>query len=191
MKTTFGTCILLSFFLLLSCKKEKKEEAYWPLGNYWKGTQAFGKVQAFRNGELWEASGIAYKVEPYPTLSIAFGTLDPIDSVLREDLGFSRIPYRVGQFSVYHPILVVNNPIWKDSLSSQYALLYDDLIGPAFHPDTTKNNWIWIEAIDSVQKIIKGKFDVTYRIEPAGASGTHYPPEVHFSNGIFEVKVHQ
>ncbi len=191
MKISLATSILLATALFFACKKEKKEEMYWPLGTYWKGPQTYGKVHALRNGEVWEGSGIASYLEAYPTCSISFGTFDPIDSVSTEDLSFSKVPYRVGQFVVHNSIVVVNNPIWVDSLSSLYALLYDDLAGPFFYVDTTKNNWILIESIDSIQKIIKGKFDVTYRIEPNGEANTKYPREVHFSEGMFEVKVHQ
>ncbi|MFN0036325.1 MAG: hypothetical protein ACKVUS_14770 [Saprospiraceae bacterium] len=184
MKTTFVTIIILAIALFFACKKEK-EEKYWPLGNNWKGPQTYGKVQALRNGEFWEASGSASQV-PYPTCGIIFRTFDPIDSVYTENLSFYRAPYTEGLFTVDHLHLSAN-----DSLRSLYVLLYDDLAGPFFHPDTTKNNWIWIESVDTVQKIIKGKFDVTYRIDPSDVGNTNYPPEVHFSEGVFEVKVHQ
>ena len=188
MKTIRIIVTILSFAIFFACHKEEK---YWPLGNYWKGEQREGKVHALRNGEFWEASVFATFYDHYPACSITFNTLDPIDTVITEDLGFDKVPFKEGLYSVHHLLKPVFDPIWVDSLRSYYSKAYDDLYGPAFFPDTTKNNWILIESVDSVERIIRGKFDVTYNISDAGAAETSYPRVVHFTKGAFEVKVRQ
>ncbi len=190
MKSTSVIIILLAITLVFSCKKEEKVEPVWPLGNYWKGSQTYGKVQALRNGEVWEASGIASHHDPDPECTISFGTFDQIDNVQREGISFSYLPYMVGLYKVSQgEWITINGALTWVKVANQYSLQYDDLVSTVFYPDTTKNNWVRIESIDSIQ--IKGKFDVTYRISPQGEANTNYSPEVHFSEGVFEVNVHQ
>ena len=188
MKTILIIVTTLSFAIFFACHKEEK---YWPLGNYWKGAQSEGKVQALRNGEFWQASVFATFYDHYPACSIIFNTLDPIDSVITEELQFDKVPFKECLYPVNNLLQAVFDPIWLDSLKSFYSKAYDDLSGPAFFPDTTKNNWILIESVDSVERIMKGKFDVTYNISADGAAGTSYPRVVHFTKGAFEVKVRQ
>lgn len=191
MKLISVTILSWAILLVSSCKKEEKVESVWSLGNYWKGSQAYGKVHAFRNGEVWEASGIASHIASDPECTISFGTFDQIDNVQREDISFSYLPYRVGLYKVSQGewITIKNSLTWV-KVANRYALQYDDLVSATFYPDTVNNNWIRIESIDSVQKTIKGKFDVKYRISSEGEVNTNYPREVHFSEGVFEVNVH-
>ncbi len=192
MKSTSVFIIFLAITLIFSCKKEEKVEPVWPLGNYWKGSQPYGKVQALRNGEVWEGSGIASHHDPDAECTILFGTFDQIDTVQREDISFSYLPYMVGLYKVSQGEWIdIKGTLKWVKVANLYSLVYDDLVSTVFYPDTTKNNWIRIESIDSTQKIIKGKFDVTYRISPQGEANTNYPREVHFSEGVFEVNVHQ
>jgi hypothetical protein len=190
MKSTPIIINLLLLVTIFSCKKAEKEEPVWPLGDYWKGSQTYGTVQALRNGEVWEASGIAFHDGSELECGILIGTFDPIDSVERENLSFSYVPYTPGLFEVSKGKWIsVNGSLQWVKVANRYALQYDDLVNTVFYPDTTKNNWIQIESIDSIQGIIKGKFDVTYRISPSGEEKTDYPREVHFSQGSFEVRV--
>ena len=192
MKSKSVVIIFLAISFMVSCKKEADVKQVWSLGNHWKGSQAYGKVHALRNGEPWEASGIASQDDTDPECAISFGTFDQIDSVQREDVSFSYLPYRVGFYKVSQGgWTTINNALAWVKVANRYALQYDDLVSTVFYPDTTKNNWIRIESIDSTQKIIKGKFDVTYKLSHAGEEKTNYPREVHFSEGVFEVTVRQ
>jgi hypothetical protein len=179
--------VILTTIFLFACQKEDKYRAF---SNNWKGPQTYGKVSAFRDGRLWQASGVAGLSGSSGLYAITFQTFDPIDSVYTEDLSFSNVPFKVGRYDyIHHLVVVANNPIYADSLVSLYSEGYDDLFGPGFYADTTKHNWLLIESIDTIQNVIKGKFDVHYRISEDGATYSNYPLTVHFSGGEFEVKV--
>jgi hypothetical protein len=162
--------------VLLAISACQKEDRYWPLSQNWKGSQLYGKVGAFRNGEFWEASGEAKLSPTADFLGILVRTYHPLDNVFVEGLGFGKVPFKVGYYDMR-----------SDSLSSYYALGYDDLIGPFYSPDTTAHNWIEIESIDSISGLIRGRFDMTYVLDPEYHK-SKYLKKVHFGLGLFEVK---
>jgi hypothetical protein len=182
------TLVLYALPILLAISACQKEDRYWPLSQNWKGPQPLGKVGAFRNGEFWEASCRAKQHSTSEFIDISSYTYHPLDSVIVEGVTFSKIPYKIGYYDMIKTSFqVVNYPGWNDSLSSVYFLGYDDLIGPFYSPDTTAHNWIEIESIDSVSGLIRGRFDVTYVLNPKYHE-SKYLKKVHFGLGLFEVK---
>jgi hypothetical protein len=180
--------VLFALPILLAISACQKEDRYWPLSQNWKGSQPYGKVGAFRNGEFWEASCEAKQIPNSTLIDISSYTYHPLDSVFVEGFGFGKVPFKVGHYDGVKTIFQqLYQPGWNDSLSSYYVLGYDDLIGPFYSPDTTAHNWIEIESIDSVSGLIRGRFDVTYVLNPEYHK-SKYLKKVHFGLGLFEVK---
>jgi hypothetical protein len=180
--------VLFALPILLAISACQKEDRYWPLSQNWKGSQLYGKVGAFRNGEFWEASGEAKRYPGSEFLGISVSAYRPQSSVFVEGFGFGKVPYKVGRYDMIKTSFqVVNYPGWSDSLSSYYALGYDDVIGSFYSPDTTAHNWIEIESIDSISGLIRGRFDMTYVLDPKYHK-SKYLKKVHFGLGLFELK---
>jgi hypothetical protein len=154
----------------------------WSLGDYWEGFQENGFATAERNGDDWAASGFG-NIPDAGLFNIGFSTYDRTDSVRTEGLSFNRIPFEVGKFVVYK-----TEPGVYDILNSGYYQIYDDLSNGIFKPDESKSNWIEVESVDTTQHIVRGSFDVHYRIDLRDKD-TGFPRTVHFKNGRFEVKL--
>jgi hypothetical protein len=170
---------LATITLLLATACHKYD---WSLGDYWEGFQENGFATAERNGDEWKASG--FGIFPDGGLFyLGFSTYHPIDSVPTESLSFNRVPFEIGRFSVYK-----TEPGVYDILNSGYNQRYDDLPAGIFNPDESKSNWIEVESLDTAQRIVRGSFDVHYRIDPR-SKDTGFPRTVHLKNGRFEVRL--
>jgi hypothetical protein len=169
--------VLLALLLLAACDKYN-----WSLGDYWEGFQENGAATAERNGDDWEASSFG-NISISGFFNLGFVTYERTDSLPTEALSFSNIPMETGEFLV-HIIDTTNYA----NLYSIYIQGYDDYSNGSFRPDESKSNWIKVESVDTAQRIVRGSFDVHYRIDPR-SKDTGFPRTVHFKNGRFEVRL--
>lgn len=170
---------LATITLLLATACDKYD---WSLGDYWEGFQENGFATAERNGDDWAASGFG-NAPNLGLFNLGFVTYERSDSLPTESLGFSNIPLIAGRFSVY-----IIDTAGYANLYSLYIQGYDDYSNGSFRPDESKSNWIEVESVDTTQHIVRGSFDVHYRIDPRDKD-TGFPRTVHFKNGRFEVKL--
>ena len=111
---------------------------------------------------------------------IAFITYqDTINWELRETLGFSYIPISVGKFTLGN-----ESPSAK---SSYFRSIGDgDLIDASWDLDTNKNNYLEITSLDTINRIVTGRFDTHFIITTQGIFDKH-SEKINFKEGSFSV----
>lgn len=173
------------FLLMFSCRKEEfpQAEIFLP------GLQAYGfatgsKLATGTTSGEWVASGIGYQETTVccNLLSIGTGTYDEFNQS-RETLVFNFIPAQRGRY----PILAGNENMNLPMASYARLVSHGDVIGASYHIEGTKS-WIEITHVDTVSKVIRGTFDVRFKVGPSYAD-RGFPERVRFKDGQFDVKI--
>jgi len=181
--------ILISFIAIaISCKKE---DAGLPIPIYQPGPMTYGKATAVKATENWTASAYAI-LEDWSngTISLNAETFSD-DGFLRESLGFSEIPAEVGKYELGN-----FRPLDDGIPGVGYCNIIDDgdVLGDCYVVDlTATDNFVEVTYVDTLERIIRGKFTATFVIDLTGAYKEKIDPanpdKVKFWNGMFDVKI--
>jgi hypothetical protein len=128
---------------------------------------------------IWTANSFAQVIDN--KFGIAFITYqDTINWELRETLGFSFIPINTGKFNVGN--------VGDSAMGGYFRSIADgDLIDASWDLDTNKGNYIEITSLDTINRIVTGKFDTHFILTKQGVLDKH-SEEINFTNGSFSVR---
>jgi hypothetical protein len=180
MKTNKFLFILLLF--LLACNKDELE-IFFP-GAQEHGFFTASKKVDGRSGE-WSASGFALIDIYYPDLLNFRGDTEDEYGQRRESLSIRQIPMKLGKYNIQE-----GSPHDSGSPESRYYRLISDgdVTGANYGVRGKKGNWVEIIEIDTVAKVVKGKFNVHYIISDKHKD-SGFPEKVDFEDGYFEVEI--
>lgn len=176
--------LLVSIAALLACNKEKEVvEIFLP------GPQPYGFMQATKqvggSSVKWSAGGAALRDDYIAgLLNFVGGTRDEYDQ-LREQLVISQIPMQPGKYNIQE-----GSPNDSGSPESGYYRFISDgdVLGSSYGVRGKSGNWVEIIEVDTVTKIVKGRFSVHYIIKDKHKD-SGFPAEVDFEDGYFEVEI--
>ena len=176
--------VLIAFialgWLFSACHKEEAPALpTTPLPNAWEGPQSYGWVKGSRDGQDWIGSSNASLENADGTqVGFAFHTFDA-DTMFIEELGFVRIPLKVGKYWLTNS---------ATSLQSIYWIGYFDETDAFYEVENNSNSYLWIDSYDPATKLITGRFQAFY--EKTRNTLFNYPEFVNFTDGTFSVKLY-
>lgn len=192
-----GNIFIISILIILqiSCKKEtteiEPEIEVFDAGFGKNGFLTAEKSHTDNHSKTWKGSSDCiiseFNGEKYLSIvALTYTCLENECFIVRESLGISQIPAKVGVYQVHS--YDENHPKKTCSL---YARLISDgcTLGASYMPDESKINTITIEEIDLVNKTVKGSFNVSYIIKEEIVKG--YAQKVAFKNGHFNISIGQ
>lgn len=184
-------CLLLVIAVFAACKKEEesiKLEKTFP------GAIDFGKAEAMRAGEPWQASAFANFHSDSSHIKMLFQTFSKEGSE-REAYSLNEIPLKVGKYIIKGSL---SSGSYGDGfVGSGYGWLEDDgdVLGALYDHDDSVPGFLELTMVDTVAKKIAGKFDrmvFKMRVTPITSNAPNlYPQTVVFENGSFEVFITQ
>jgi hypothetical protein len=176
MKKLFFLLYIVLFCFASSCDKNEepipeKEFFFW------------GETTALQNGESWEAC-------PFSDFDLAdgekFNLVSDVlinNNFLVESLGFIKIPFSLGTYTVTSELPINNN----EQVGGFFSFQHDDEIRAGYEVTEADNsNFLTITSYDSTTLELKGTFDLTF-LKTSGSS--EYPDTVRFTNGEFHTKI--
>ena len=182
-----GFAILLAF--LSACKKDDSFKSNVDLEQFTflpdsflctatKEVPGVGKIPWTANCTAWLSDN---------KLEIIFNTINnQSDKYIREVLQFSALEPIVGNCKIFN-----YNSKWKKVPFCGYSRtlsdgdVYDSLWGCI----EEESNYLEIEEIDLLNKIVKGNFNVHLRKENPGNSGVMYSDYINFKSGQFTARI--
>jgi hypothetical protein len=182
---------ILFFVLLLSCRKEKIALPSY----YW------GNANAEKNGKDWaseqknwtltvygilESRGARMKKDSFALLIDNFNE----NNAMRERIGVSGIPIRIGTYKVFNSTEAVNYD--RDTLTMASFTLSEqdgDVQSGYYNVLETAQNIISVDVLDTISNEVRGKFNVTF-INKYPKSGLA-PDTIRFKNGVYYTKIHK
>ena len=180
MKAKFFLFIFLLF--LLACNKDKLE-IFFP------GSQEHGFMTASKkvdgSSDEWAASGFAIRDAYHADLLNFRGDTEDEYGQRRESLNIRQIPMKSGKYKIQE-----GSPSSSGSPESGYYRVISDgdVTGANYGTRGKNGNWVEIIEIDTVAKVVKGKFSVHYIISDKHKD-SGFPKEVDFEDGYFEVEI--
>jgi hypothetical protein len=100
---------------------------------------------------------------------------------IRERLSFSNIPPQKG-------VHELGSVAMRPSCSYSRWLGDGDLLHAGWKLDTTKENWLEVVQLDTVARMVRGKFDVHLIIHEQGGLGILHSERINFKKGNFETR---
>ena len=182
--------LLLAICLIAACNKDKN-----PISPYY-----WGNVNAQKNGIDWAANpknwtlaisgwvdirGSRLKKDTFALLIDKFNE----NNEKREHIGINNIPAKIGKYSIY-----LNGGINYDQDSvtmAAFTLKAEDgdvLVG-YYNVLESVQNYISVEALDTVKNEVKGKFNITFinKYPKAGLP----PDTIRFKNGSYFTRINK
>jgi hypothetical protein len=183
------TCFAILLAFLSACKKDDSFKSNVDLERFTflpdsflctatKEVPGLGKIPWTANCTAWLSDS---------KLTIIFNTINnQSDKYVREALDFSPIDPKVGNYKIYYRD---NN--WKDEPFCSYSRMLSDgdVLDSLWGCIDEENNYLEIEEIDLLNKIVKGNFNVHLRKENPGNSGVMYSDYINFKNGQFTARI--
>lgn len=171
--------------MLLACHKEPQRE----LEIFLSGAQTYGFMKATKqadgNSAQWNASGAALRDDYIPGLLNLTSSTEDEYQQRRESLYIGQIPMQPGKYNIQE-----GSP--SDSgfpESGYYRLISDgDVTGANYGVRGKNDNWVEIIEVDTVTKIVKGRFNVHYIISDKHKD-SGFPEKVDFEGGYFEMEI--
>ncbi|TAK50393.1 MAG: hypothetical protein EPO28_00435 [Saprospiraceae bacterium] len=181
--------ILISFIaIVISCKKE---DTGFPIPIYQPGPMTYGKATAVKATENWTASAYGQEEDwSEGTVSVIAQTYSE-EGFLREILSFQEVPKKIGKYNLSKTISPNDGLV----LASYGNIIDDgDVLGDYYNLDlNATDNFVEVTYIDTLERIIRGKFTATFVIDLTGAYKEKIDPanpdKVKFWNGMFDVKI--
>jgi hypothetical protein len=190
MKSIFYLLLIASSLAFVGCGKDDDNNIVsdFEFVHYWKGTQEGGNAEASVMGKNWEASAYAFPDMNQPDyLSILIETYTD-NGLLRDQIQFGNFSKTVGEYTV------VQDPTaeaFDDFIIYGYYTQFSDdgdVIFSSYKLDSTFENTINIDMVDTINHIMEGRFDLLFEIVENGHE-KELPKEVFFENGKFKVKI--
>lgn len=128
----------------------------------------------------WTSNIIAVQREG--TLFFSFITFESAESpYIRERLSFWNLPVQTGKTELQkaHP---------QPYCSYNRTLGDGDLLHASWKLDTTKENWLEVVQLDTVARMVRGKFDVHLIMHEQGGLGILHSERINFKKGNFEMR---
>jgi len=155
------------------------------------GSMEFGSAMAEKNGLKWQASAEALKEKNFKDrFSIKFCTYNAFDE-RRENIGFLNIPYEEKKFYVNTCLQNFPDSCMTGYVSSHYGRLSSDgdAVLAFYDINENKNNYLNITAIDTIENIVKGDFEIHVKLSIGGQYlGPADPDNLNFTKGSFECR---
>jgi hypothetical protein len=127
----------------------------------------------------WTANSFVQVIDN--KFAIAFLTYqDTIYWELRETLGFSFIPIDTGKFNIGNVDNLAKGSYFR-------SIADGDLIDASWDLDTNKDNYIEITSLDTINRIVTGRFNTHFILTKQGILDKH-SEEINFTEGSFSVK---
>lgn len=131
----------------------------------------------------WTANSFAQVHKERGTFVFTFITVrEPVYLEVREILGIGHIPLATG--------------IYKIGVSTHFpfgsyvtAVADGDIIDASWVPDQDKDNYLEITKLDTVSKLVHGKFDIDFVMSQQGGDGILHSERINFNSGQFVARI--
>jgi hypothetical protein len=148
----------------------------------------WSKAIALRNSQQWEAYAVARVNKKRSHLVSIPANIYNDMGFWRESLGLAFIHFKTGKYVLYRHLLN------QDTLRiyASYATISDDgdVVEDRFVVWEEENNFVEIESIDTVNMIMRGRFQVTFIRDPRDyVTNPGLPDTMRFTNGFFNLKI--
>ena len=194
---TINITLLLATLLCFACKQDDRPdtELFLPASTK-NGSMQADKTAVDHNTVAWTAGGFARRdsfyyedvngtIIPYvpPRISLGSYTYDDFGQN-REALHINYLPIGSGKYLLQRGLPDYGLP------TAEYVRLVSDgdAIGAIYRTDIDKDNWVEITQIDTITKMVSGKFDIHLKIAD-NYLNTGFPVSIRFSNGVFNLKI--
>lgn len=174
---------LFLVMLIVACRKEKQLPIWLP------GEMLFGSVAAKRNGDTWIASGHGKFSSAGPGYFYFQGGTEDESGVSQENIFFQPIPLIPGRYTVRDKERAFD---LDGTVDAAFALEEDDVLEAFYLPDDSKDNYVELIEYDSINKKVRGTFEVYFILEqPWSNTDNHLPKRVYFSEGVFDIRLNE
>ncbi|PHI18535.1 hypothetical protein CEQ90_17450 [Lewinellaceae bacterium SD302] len=180
-QTKFAAVLFAILVIFLSASCEKEETQLSPIHTiYAPGDQEFGFVVGEKDGRRWEGSSYwSRRIDDSNRINLFLETFEQGTGFERESLFIGNLLLLNG---LYQVIPRNANDMSPDSHQSSYFLLTadGDAVVGGLHIDSTRNNFVIIESVDSTTGNITGTFELYYELDGI--------PRLSFENCRFEAR---
>lgn len=169
--------ILIFSFINNSCEKDGNNNPEIP---------EWSKVTALKNGEIWEASAVAFKYEQ-DTVLIQIQVRNQA-GYLRESLIVRNLPIRVGNYLIYKRIPNSN----QLNTNASFNTISDDgdVVEDRFVVLESQNNYIEIKQVDLTNMEMSGTLQITFiRDSLDTIDNPSLGDTIFFTDGVFRLKI--
>lgn len=177
MKTITKHSLFLILFLLISCNDDSYKPDY-----------SNGKATMLKNGESWDGEGRGSSDISGYGVQMTFD-LSNNQGMLRQRLGFVKIPTEEGNYGLHHSFSQSADSIPGCSFTT---IAYDgDVVEDRYKVVETGNeSSITITNYDESQRLLSGEFRVKLFIDPdRPKANSNNPDTLLFEMGAFEVRI--
>lgn len=182
----YCTILCISILLFAACEKEELTRQP-PVIIYEAGNQENGWATGTKEGEEWEASGLARRhADDSLFVIISFHTFSN-EGALRENIVLSEIPLVIGKYEIQF----ASGDLKDNFVRSSGGVMGSDgdVAEMIYITNDDKAGFIQINAYHPETNTIEGEFELFFKNHENFADNVFYPAILEIENGKFEVEI--